>query len=239
MNTYVLFVATYDPDRIAVSDLLPTPRPHADYLNSPLPVLQGYGLTHLIVRADTPPTLPEGDLTREGYREWRSIFSPECVTERGVGLLSPARDPLVFTHEGLCVDIDLKPAHTKISGTGLVAKVTNIGPYPIGQVVVMWGACWDQPSPEGYLGGFPHFRPLSTGTPSLGTGESRLFVLMNQEVRECMSYAASLPDQHYVTVSASLPGQEGTHEIMRIPAEKLVDMINNLEDLLEAEELQE
>lgn len=233
MKTHVIFVARFDADRIEVSAELPKARPMEGYSHWPVPVTQGYALTRLRLQAESFPIMPDGDVSHAEYGEWRSIL-PEPVVEEAV------EQKLVgLGLGGLCVEARLAAVDAIPHGTLLEANVSNIGPYPIGKVQVVWHGEWKSSSHSREIGKGFHFTSIGDAPKELMPGVSRTFALMKPQVQKGLSYAASLsPDQYYIGVHASLPGQEAVYEIHRVPGSEMGQLIENLEHFLETEEQQ-
>ncbi len=155
METHIVFVATFAPDKIEVSDGLPKARPMSGFEHNPFPVYQGHSLKRLRVESETYPVLPDGDLTQEQYFEWRSILPEDAIREETV-------DPklIMLGMAGLCVDVGLTAILAAPYGTLLEAAVTNVGPYPIGKVQVVWNGQWEPSVDGGIIGKGFHFLPV-------------------------------------------------------------------------------
>lgn len=236
MKTHIVYVASYHHDQIEVSASLPEPRHLEGRPILGVPVTQGYTLTRLRIRADEPPLLPDGDITREQFQEWSSIFDPDTVRVDKVDSLLVGLGLGAF-----CVVVTLATVDMFVHGTLLEATVTNVGADPIGLVQVTWWGKWEQPRESNLIGRGFHFVAFGSGPPAkqLLSGESRKFGLLKPELQQCLSYAAALsPDQYYLTTSASLPGQTAVYEIARMPGEELAYMVEKLEEFLESEEPQ-
>jgi hypothetical protein len=227
---HIVFVADYGEGCIEVSDRLPEPRRLPDV--NGIPCFRGYRLTRLRIDAYDPPVLPEGDLTEEQYREWRSILGE--FTEEAVDRHLAAVDLA-----GVCVEVKLAAVDAIPHGTLLEARVKNVGPYPAGKIQVAWHGQWDKPRETGESGRGFHF--VSVGPPprELPPGAERTFALLKNELRQCLGYAAALsPEQFYIAVSATKPGEEAYYEVARVPGTDLGYMVEQLEHFLETEEPQ-
>lgn len=225
MPMHVLFVAEYTPDRIEVSDRLPEPRIASGYDHLPVPVHQGYKLTRLWVEADEPPILPDGDLTRERYEEWRAV----CVAkyEDRVSDIS-----MSLGVAGFCVDVEFKAVEFEMTGTALEAILTNVGPYPIGEIEVLWGGTWSPAKDSNHIGTAYNFRRLDPGKPKvLQPGDSDSYILSGDALWKCLSFDASLSPEHCcLQVCASPPAGGPKGEIMRFGGECLSILSEWIED---------
>jgi hypothetical protein len=137
----------------------------------------------------------------------------------------------------MCVDVKLAVVDAIPHGTLLEATVTNVGPYPVGKVQVVWHGRWDVPSDSGLIGRGLHFVPV--GGPlaqELRQAESQRFALTEPLLQQGLSYAASLdPDQFHLAVEATLTGQYMYCEIARVTGPDLGFWIEKLEEFLETE----
>src|SRR4051812_11650819 len=88
-------------------------------------------------------------MTEEEYQGWLSILDE--VEEEAVD-----RDIVARGMGGLCVEVQLAIADADPYGIFLEAVVENIGPYPIGEVQVLWHGKWDAKKHGDMIGqGFP------------------------------------------------------------------------------------
>jgi hypothetical protein len=231
MPKRIVFVAIYDKDCITVSGELPEPRFLPEHAHFPGPVTRGYGLVRLRIESATDLRVPEGDLTEEQYREWRSGLMAESIKEEGVN------GTLVALGLGsLCVEVKLEGVDAIPYGTLLEATVTNVGPYPIGKVQVAWHGEWEPTRGDPLIGKGLHLRSVGEPPKELLPGKLRKFVLIKPDLQKGLSYAASLPPgNYYLGVHASLPGHEATYEIHRVPGAEMGAVIEMLEQLLETE----
>jgi hypothetical protein len=227
MPTHIVFVSDFGDDCIEVSDRLPK--------NRPSPIMQGvwrgYALTRLRIEADVPPMLPEGDLTEERYREWRSIFDLDNETEEAVD-----RMVVGMGLGGICLDVRLEVVDFEVIETALVATVKNIGPYPAGQLKLFWHGRWEAQEIGALTG--QGFGLVSIGTQPkvLQPGESQQFALIKPNLQKALSFAAALSsDKFWLAVNASLPGQYASHEIYKWPGRNMEPAIEALERFLATE----
>ena len=230
MARHIIFVATFDKDSIEISDKLPVVRP-LNRPDLPYPVTQGYSLVRLRVDSDSPPALPGRDLTAAEYGEWRSSLAASSALEE------PVEPRIVLLGlGGLCVAVRTFGVESIPYGTLLEVRVENIGPYPIGKVEVIWHGRWEASGYGEPIGRGFHLESVGEPPRQLAPGASRTFAMRKPRLQQCLSYAASLPpDQYYLGVNASLPGQEATYEIHTVPGANLSAVIEVLEHYLDTE----
>ncbi|MFO0802653.1 MAG: hypothetical protein U0791_05965 [Gemmataceae bacterium] len=230
MALHIVFVADFGDDCIEVSDQLPNARRMSGYEDRPYPVHRAFALTRLWVDAESPPVLPEGDLTQEQYQDWRAILG-EFTEEKVDHLL------LAVGLAEVCVETKLDAVDLEVIGTCLKLTVTNVGRVSAGKIQIVWFGEWKPIGNEVLCGQGFHFSSYGAEPIDLQPGQSHAYVLPQPHLQKGLSYAAALPPSNYhLRVNATLPGQHAFYEIARIPGTEMGYMIDHLERFLEIEE---
>jgi hypothetical protein len=236
VSVHAVYVVEFAPDVIEVSDRVPEWREGYDRLpesiiGRPIPFKQELGrrLFHLLVEGDRPPILPDGDLTGERYREWLSLLDAYRV--EGVD-----SDLIVWGYEGLCVRVDLAAVDAEVHGTVLEARVTNVGPYPIGPLSVRWQTQLDPEPGRSVTGEGFAFVSVGAIPDRLEPGETRKFALLRRELQHCLRHFDSHPsDAYHLSVVAAPPGMSAVREIRRVRGRDLGYMARMLKNFARTE----